>query len=201
MTAPLKPFLILASQSPRRGQLLREAGFSFRQTPPPYDDTGDSLPHLSPADETIELACRKARSVAGSFKEGLILGADTLVFCDGKRLGKPRDRAEAQHMLEQLMGRRHQVYTGICLIDAATGRSHSAWRRAEVLIHPVDAGILTDYLDRGYWAGKAGGYNLAEMTPPWRVDVSGEADCVVGLPLSAVREGLRQFGFAPPEVS
>ncbi len=118
--------LILASGSPRRAELLRQAGIRFEVSAPDVDET--LHPGEAPEAYVRRLAAAKARHVAASHPGRLVLGADTTVVVDGEVLGKPRDAADAARMLGQLSGRSHLVLTGVCLIGPAgdDARSTSA---------------------------------------------------------------------------
>ena len=110
--------LILASGSPRRRELLGKMGFAFEICTP---DVDEHVPgHAS--DIVRTLALRKGHAAAKNYSNGVIIASDTLVSLDGAPLGKPEDEADARRMLKALSGREHEVYSGVCLIDAATGR-------------------------------------------------------------------------------
>src|SRR5215469_15406352 len=112
------PKLILASGSPRRQELLREAGIDFESRSP--DICEDQNPGEAPVDYTLRLAQEKADSIARRFPQEFVLGADTIVVVDKEILGKPRDKQDAVRMLHLLSGRQHQVTTAVCVI--APGR-------------------------------------------------------------------------------
>jgi septum formation protein len=185
--------LILASSSPRRAQLLREAGYRFQQIAPPYDDSGADLTLLPPRQLAPVLAYRKAVSVSQSMNDGIVLGCDTLLSLDGRAIGKPSDAAGAHRMLQELMGRDHQVVSAVYLVDVATGREGVFTETATVTIHPVEPAALEAYIRTGRWQGKAGGYNLAELQGTWRFDVQGDPTTVIGLPIRRLLEELKDF--------
>ena len=121
--------ILLASASPRRAELLRRMGVPFSVRPAQVDEEVSGEPEAC----VRALARRKAEDVAARAGRGRVLAADTLVFLDGKALGKPRDGREAAQMLAALSGRAHEVLTGMCLLDAETG---ARWERCDrAVIH------------------------------------------------------------------
>ena len=187
------PRLILASTSPRRAELLRRAAIPFDIIAPPFDESSHRPRSDHPADIALELAVLKARSVAASLHEGLILGCDTLAELDGRPIDKPADRADAERILRALLGRTHRVVTAVCLIDAATARTVTLTDAADVEMGEIDEAALAAYLDSGDWRGKAGGYNLDQMTGRWPITVAGDPATVVGLPMQRLIPLLRRI--------
>lgn len=192
---PAVPRLILASQSPRRAQLLREAGFVFEQRNPPFADPDQPDPHHDPAAFVAELALRKAQSLRQTLPAGeavVILSADTVcVDAEGNLLGKPRDRADAERMLRLLMGGHQRVLTGVAILGASGAAAHFA-DEAMVRCRPVTEAQLEAALDAGGWRGKAGGYNLFDLQAAgWPLAVEGDPTTVVGLPMGRVVPLLR----------
>ncbi|QNN25277.1 septum formation protein Maf [Planctomycetales bacterium ZRK34] len=185
--------LILASASPRRAKLLREAGFEFEQMNPPFDDTQAELPGMSPEDAAKILAWRKAISASEHLEDDLVLGADTLLSVDGRIVGKPADADEARAMLRELIGRSHEVITGVCLLDVETGHQEMFTDTAAVQIGELDEATFEAYLTNEAWRGKAGGYNLAELREAWPIQVDGDADTVIGLPMQKLTPMLREY--------
>jgi tetraacyldisaccharide 4'-kinase len=213
---PTLPPLVLASRSPRRAGLLREAGFDFITLDPPFNDPADPSGQAATldadaADQARALAQAKAHSLlrdgglwrrlpAGSVRgTALILAADTIVVDGaGRRLGQPTDRDEAAAMLDRLIDAEHVVVTGVCLLEAAPAgvvRQASWSDTTRVRIGPVDQSTLAAYLDSGDWRGKAGAYNLGELQDRWPFEiVAGEPTTVVGLPMDRLRQALATWG-------
>ncbi|MCC7203532.1 MAG: Maf family protein [Phycisphaeraceae bacterium] len=221
---PQWPHVLLASRSPRRASLLAEAGVPFTQIDPPFADppspaseAGDAIAHA------IELAGQKAESclkgtgyrVRG--KENplpptpypvprtllvVLIAADTIVVNpDGLLLGQPQGIDEARTMLKSLLGREHQVVTGVMLIalrDGVETRRLSLADVARVTLGPVSPTELDAFLEQGRWRGKAGGYNLAELEGRWPVKVQGDPGTVVGLPMRRILPILREWGDGSP---
>lgn len=182
----LRP-LILASQSPQRRRLLKELRVPFRIVRP---NIRERMLGKSPRDIVMKLAMRKARSVAKKHPHALILGADTVVACRGRMIGKPKNRKDALGILSVLNGRWQRVYTGIALIDSNSGK---AWK--SVAVSRVKARKLGDDALRrlaGKHLDKAGAYALQDHGDPFVEEVVGPTDNVVGLPLSTVRDLMRK---------
>lgn len=186
------PPLILASQSPRRSQLLREAGLSFEQRSPPFTDPDQPPEHLR-GDEAeayaAGLASQKASSLAAQTGGPCtILSADTICVDDaGGLVGKPVDRDHALAMLRSFVNRSHRVITGVALlvIDAHGARVIDSFAdTATVWFGPITDAQLHEYLATGDWRGKAGGYNLFDrQAGGWPIRVEGDPATVVGLPM------------------
>lgn len=179
--------LVLASASPQRRRLLRELGVPFRVV---ASRVAEETRERDPRRMVVDLALRKARSVARRRPRALILGADTIVWCAGRILLKPLDRADARRILGRINGRWHRVYTGVALVDAASGRE---W--TDVAVSRVKARRLEgSELDRlaGKHLDKAGAYAVQDSQDPLIEKVEGAFDNVVGLPLASVRRLLKR---------
>lgn len=190
-----KPF-ILASSSPRRRRMLREAGFNFEVLPPAGDDDSARDHDLAPADLALALAISKAASVAQARPADLILAADTLVVAEEMILGKPSLPGEASAMLEVLSGRSHQVVTGFCLTrDGQVLHQEAVRTRVEFRAlspNEIEAYVATDSpLD------KAGAYGIQDLGGGLVKAVEGSYTNVVGLPLAEVIEALALWGVEP----
>jgi septum formation protein len=173
--------LVLASQSPRRAEILRNAGLEFVVRVTPVDET--PLEGEKPEHYVQRLAERKARAVEADASE-TVLGADTTVVIDGEMLGKPANAADARRMLERLSGRRHEVMTGIAIRrgDSVT----SDWSVTSVWFAPMTAREIADYVDSGEPMDKAGAYAIQGLASKFVEKVEGCYFNVVGLPMSLV---------------
>jgi len=187
--------LVLASTSPRRRKLLERLGRAFRIAAPTADESAP--PGLPPHRIAEEIAARKAASVAAAGEDALVLAADTLVAVDGSIIGKPRDRADAIAILERLCRRAHDVITGLCLIDAATGERRVASERTRVTMRPMTRAQIEAYVDSGEAMGKAGAYAIQETGDRFVQRVEGSFSNVVGLPLELLARLLDEM--EPPE--
>jgi len=184
--------IILASRSPRRLALLRDAGFDVIGVRPSYDDPPE--PTGSGDAETIatRLALRKAESIPfttiAAYRHAMcLIAADTItVDREGRLLGTPRTEDQARDMLRSLSGGSHSVVTGVCVRWLADGSLAQFADRAEVLIHRLDDATIDAHVASGAWRGKAGGYNLSEQRDRWRIRVVGDPSTVVGLPMQRV---------------
>jgi septum formation protein len=178
--------LILASASPRRAELLRAAGFAFDTIATNVDES--ILAGESPARYVRRLAAEK--SAAASLADRIILGADTAVVVDGEILGKPRDDDDARRMLERLSGRRHEVLTGISLRRNAceVGRVETT----TVCFAELSADVLAWYVASGEGRDKAGSYAIQGLASRFVTRIEGSYSNVVGLPVAAVVELLRE---------
>lgn len=185
--------IYLASTSPRRAKLLREAGIAFEAIAPPFDDAVIDLGPVAPHRAAEMLAYAKATAVGDTLAGGIVIGSDTVLAHKGRTIGKPRDRADAHAMLRSLFGTSHEVITGVAICDAATDRCTLFHDRSTVVIQPPPEGQLRAYLDAGEWRGKAGGYNLAELEDRWRFEVTGDPTTVVGLPMRMLVDRLASF--------
>ncbi len=179
--------LVLASASPQRRQLLRLLRLPFTIIP---SKISEASTETNPRKLVSELALRKARAVAEKTPDALVLGADTIVVYRGKIIVKPTSLKDSARILNMLNGHVHRVYTGVALIDGATGR---AWK--EVAVSKVRARRLPlKELQRfvGKHMDKAGAYAVQDRKDPFVEKITGPRDNVIGLPLGSVRRLLRR---------
>ena len=181
--------LILASASPRRERLLREAGWTFEIEASDVHEGVDSSWLAREAAEA--LAERKARAVARSHvgEHCLVMGADTIVVLgegeDECLLGKPEGEAQALQMLESLSGTRHRVVTGVSVVRTRDGVVRTAHEQTWVTMRPIRPAEAEAYVDTGEWRGKAGGYAIQETADAFVENLEGGGfDNVVGLPVA-----------------
>ena len=182
--------LILASGSPRRRELLARMGYAFEICTPDVDEhvTGHAR------DIVYALAQRKARAAAANYSSGVIVASDTLVSLDGVPLGKPADAAEARRMLMALSGREHEVFTGVCVLDAASGRCETRSVRTGVTFREIAPEEIDAYIATGEPMDKAGAYAIQGGAGRFVQALDGEFENVMGFPVEEVREMLAQFG-------
>jgi len=184
------PMLVLASASPRRQELLRNAGITFEVQP--ADIPEDALPGEAAKDCAERLAREKALAVARQRPHDFVLGADTVVVVDGQLLGKPCDAADAARMLRLLSGREHQVITGVCLV--VSGQSSVASETTLVTVSEITDKDIADYVASGEPMDKAGAYAIQGIASRWIPRIEGDYSNVVGLPVALVCRMLRQAG-------
>lgn len=187
----MKPRLILASESPRRKQLLEGAGYEFEVEPAGIDEP-EPNGEMSPWAYAAHLAWRKAAEVARRRSTGLILGADTICVVDGEILNKPLDRADADRMLRLQEGRNTHVISGICLYRADRHEWVGAVEVSVVQFRPLDDQDRLAYLDSERWQGKSGGYGVQDEDPFVAV-ARGSFSNVVGLPLERLEALLQTY--------
>jgi septum formation protein len=180
--------LVLASASPRRQELLRNAGISFTVQPADVDET--PLPGELPRECAERLARDKALAVWRLRPQDVVLGADTIVVVDEAILGKPIDPADAARMLRQLSGRVHRVITGVCVVEAAgTGENRELRTASEttlVTMNDLSDDEIRDYVATGEPMDKAGAYAIQGMASRWIPRIEGDYSNVVGLPVALV---------------
>jgi septum formation protein len=204
--------LVLASASPRRQELLRNAGIPFTVQPADIDET--PLANEAPRDCAERLAREKALAVWRTRPQDLVLGADTIVVVDEIILGKPVDAADAVHMLRMLSGRVHKVITGVCLVKAVASdqlpvaskaASHSderlktedgeqriASETTLVTVSELSEDEIRAYVGTGEPMDKAGAYAIQGMASQWIPRIEGDYTNVVGLPIALVYRMLNE---------
>lgn len=189
--------LILASQSPRRSALLREAGIAFEAVSPKCEEPCVEDWPFSPHEFAQSTSYLKVRSISDDWPDRVILGADTVVALDGKLFGKAADRDDARRILEALTGVTQDVITGITLYEPSTGRRFIDHAATKVTMREMSDEELKAYLDSGEWAGKAGAYGIQGTADRFVTRTEGSFSNVVGLPVEMVVEALSTFGIEP----
>lgn len=187
----MKPTLILASASPRRRQLLAEAGYAFEIDPSDIDEPEPAAGTL-PCQYAADLAWRKAMTVARRREKGLILAADTVCAVESHILNKPLDQADALRMIRLQEGHDTDVITGLCLYRAGYHEWIGAVERSVVRFRPLSDVERADYLESKRWVGKSGSYGVQDNDPFVSV-VRGSFSNVVGLPMERLALLLRTY--------
>ena len=183
--------LILASQSPRRQQLMKDAGYTFEIR---VKDTAENYPEaLQGGDIALYIANAKAAAFKGELAPNeLLITADTIVWLDGQALGKPIDRNDALSMLERLSGKMHRVFTGVCLSNC--DRSQSFVSMSEVYLKKLTRQEIDYYIDTYKPYDKAGSYGAQDWLGLVGIEkIHGSYFNVMGLPVKEVYEALLQF--------
>jgi septum formation protein len=194
--------IILASASPRRSELLRQAGFAFTVIPSRGEE---AITTSHPAEVVEELSLQKAKEVAGRILEGtesvkdfsVVIGADTVVAADHRILGKPADHSDARRMIEMLQGNVHQVYTGVTLIvkDAEGNiRTATFHERTDVDVCEMTKEEIEAYIDTEEPYDKAGAYGIQGSFGIYIRGIRGCYYNVVGLPISRLYHELKNAG-------
>jgi septum formation protein len=192
MTTSVNTQLILASQSPRRRQLLVEHGFDFTVKAPSDDVERGICSSCSPEDTVLEGAFLKARAIAKTVSSGLILSADTIAECRGEILGKPTDRDHAEKMLRLMSGKVHRVLTGVCLWERPANRRTCFLEQTVLRMDELSDDQLKAILDTDNWVGKAGGFGYQDGLD-WLHVESGLESNVVGLPVEKLKGWIAKF--------
>jgi len=174
--------LVLASASPRRKDLLEQIGLRFIQQAGAADESWPEGMGLG--DGIAEIALRKACSVAEHFGDAVVLGADTAVIVDGEPLGKPVSEDDAVSMLKRIVGRTHEVVTGIAFVDTRLGQQRVDAEQTEVTMRDAEESELRSYVSTGEPMDKAGAYGIQGLGAGLVTRIGGCYFNVVGLPLS-----------------
>lgn len=185
--------IILASASPRRRELLEQIGLKFEVIPSHAKET---ITKELPGEVVEELSLQKAQDVAGQITDGIIIGSDTIVWQNGRIMGKPRDRAQAYEMLRSLQGNVHSVFTGVTvIIKENTGQEQHHTFHCETKVHvcPMTDDEITTYIDTGEPMDKAGAYGIQGRFAAWVEAIEGDYNTVVGLPVCALWQVLKEY--------
>ena len=186
--------IVLASTSPRRYQLLSLLNLPFLMVSPNGSEV--LAEGRAPADEALFQARRKAASLGARFPEAVRIGSDTLISLDGAKIGKPRDVNDARDILRRLRGCTHEVVTAVAVMKGR--RTFEAVETAQVRMRDFSDQELEAYLGTGDSLDKAGAYSVQGLGRSLIAWLEGDYPTVVGLPLRALAEGLRQFGVEAP---
>ena len=181
--------VILASGSPRRKELLGLIFEQFAVIPSSADET--LAPDTAPDEAVKELAQRKAADIAASHQDDLVIGADTVVYCDGEILGKPADPKDAERMLRLLSGKTHSVFTGVCLLKGGEKRVFA--EETKVTFYPLSDEDIAHYIASGEPFDKAGAYGIQGKGTLLVKKIDGDFFNVVGLPTGRLARALRRF--------
>jgi len=186
--------LILASSSPRRRQLLTEAGYSFTVAPPSEaaERVSEGDAGLPAAELVAKLAVQKAEDVARRTERGIVIACDTVAECQGDILGKPAGRDDARRMLKLLRGQEHRVYSGLCLWRRPDDPQRLQIDVTKLVMDPISDEQLEQYLDSRQWEGKAGAFGYQDGLD-WVHVVEGSESNVVGLPMELLAEMLSEL--------
>lgn len=188
--------LILASESPRRKQLLKEAGFSFDVVSVKVSEIPDK--NLNATEQILDIARRKARAAFAHLKssklqEFTLISADTEVIHEGQLQGKPADKDDAFKMLSRLSGKMHLVQTGVCVIDSTTGKELSQIETTKVFFKSLTDQEIWTYIESGEPMDKAGAYGIQGLGGKFVEKYEGPFDNVVGLPVQLVKDLLAKI--------
>ncbi len=181
---------IVASASPRRREILENAGYTFEIIPSDADETVEE--GLSPEETVCELSRRKALSVLSANPDAVVFGCDTVVALDGQILGKPENDEDAKRMLRTLSGRRHTVSTGVCIADGNNIKTF--FNTTQVEFYPLSEETVESYVCTGECSDKAGAYGIQGYGRVLVKEIKGDYFSVMGLPVSETARVLKEFG-------
>jgi len=187
--------LILASASPRRQSLLRDAGYEF-EVDTAEGDEAVYPPGMLPAQVATYLAEAKGKAVSARHPDDVVLAADTVVAFGDQLLGKPADATAAKKMLQLLSGTTHIVITGVCIMHAAAKLSRTAKAMSAVRMRVLAPSEIDQYVASNAWQGKAGGYGIQDPDP-FVIRQAGSHTNIVGLPMTLTKQMLAEAGIVP----
>ena len=185
--------LILASNSPRRRELLEQIGVEFEVIP---SNAEEKVTKQEPSEVVEELSRQKAEDIAASVEDGIVLGADTVVCQDGQIMGKPKDEADAKQMLQKLQGEEHSVYTGVTILvkeNGAVQHVQTFSQETKVYVYEMTDEEIDRYIATGEPMDKAGAYGIQGRFAAYVDGIEGDYNNVVGLPVSAVWQELKEL--------
>jgi septum formation protein len=188
----MKKKIILATTSPRRHGLAQIMGLDFEIAPSDYEE--DMSKKMKPRDMTIAFAYGKASDVAKRFKEGIVIGVDTIVVFKGKNLGKPKSDDDAFKMLKSFSGKKQQVYSGVCLIDCKTGKTIKDYEVTEVYFNKMNDNEIKRYIATGEHRDKAGAYGIQGLSAIFIKKINGCYFNVMGFPIYNIYRNLGKLG-------
>jgi septum formation protein len=187
-----KRTIILASSSPRRKELLEKIGLAFTVDPSDYPE--DLRSDLQPEGLVKAISIGKANLVAKKYRDAVIIAADTIGVVRGKIIGKPHTEDEARLMLQSLSGKSHRVITGFTIIDSASKQMVTRSVETRVYFKPLSAEEIDHYVRTGEPLDKAGAYAIQGLGSIIVEKIIGDYYNVMGLPLNALAESLKDFG-------
>lgn len=185
--------LILASQSPRRSELLQMAGFDFRCIPSNAEENIENA--ADTAQLTMQLALQKARAVKKDRTGDVVIGSDTVVEIDGRILGKPLNRADAVSMIKMLSGRIHTVTTGVAICTDSADEVFAVCAKVE--FYDLSDGEIEAYVATGEPMDKAGAYGIQGKGALLVKGIEGDFYTVMGLPVAELARRLKNYGVVP----
>jgi len=186
--------IILASASPRRKQLLAEAGYKFSSVSPDIDESAFSAERISPCEYIRRLALAKAKNVAAKHPDCLVIGADTVVDFKGEIIGKPTDAKQAEQITKKLFGAPHKVITAVAIVRIVDGIEIVESDTTTVYPKRMTAEQIGEHIKSGSWQGKAGAYAIQEGGDEFIEKIEGSLTNVMGLPMELLQSVLAGLG-------
>jgi septum formation protein len=184
---------ILASASPRRKQLLTEAGYKFTVVKPDIDESAFPVENVKPCEYAKRLALAKAKNIAEKYPDCLVIGADTIADFEGQIIGKPADEMEAEQTTKKLFSRPHKVITGIAIVRLCDGIEINRSDTTTVYPKKLTAEQITKHIKSGTWRDKAGAYAIQENEDEFIERIEGSLTNVMGLPMELLERLLKRL--------
>jgi septum formation protein len=182
----------LASNSPRRRDMLKLMGIKFSKISADIDEIID--PKLSPIKNVTQLSEKKCREALTKIDRGIVLSADTIVVLNGKIIGKPKSKSDAKKILSQLSGKMHNVYTAFTVADKIKGRIETNYSKTRVFFRDLSKAEIIEYVDTGSPMDKAGAYGIQDDYGAVFVEkIVGCYYNVLGFPISKIHTVLKEF--------
>ena len=188
--------IVLASTSPRRREILALLGIPFDVIAPSYEER--ARPERPIDDEVLDFAAGKAESVARDQPQSIVIGSDTMILIDGKKIGKPGGASEAKAMLRSLSGKTHRIFTSVAILDGAGGPGLRTVEKVSVKMRDYSEGEVDLYLAAGESLDKAGAYSIQGRGRGLIEAIDGDYLAAVGLPLRPIAGYLNSRGIAVP---
>ena len=184
---------ILASASPRRKQLLTEAGYKFMIVRPDIDELAFSTKDVEPCEYAEQLALAKAKNIAEKHPERLVIAADTIAYFEGEIIGKPADRTDAEQITKKLFSKPHKVITGIAIVRLRDGIEINQSDTTTVYPKKLTPEQIAEHIKNGTWRDKAGAYAIQENGDEFIERIEGSLTNVMGLPMELLERLLKRF--------
>ena len=188
------PLIILASTSPRRRQLLAEAGYKFRVVEPEVDEPAFETEGVNPCEYARRLALAKAKSVAGQFADCIVIGADTVGDFEGEIIGKPADAEDAERITRMLFSSPHRVITAVAIVKVKDNIEIVESDVTTVYPKKVSEQQIAEHIKGGSWEGKAGAYAIQEMGDEFVERIEGSLTNVMGMPMELLERLVGSVG-------
>jgi septum formation protein len=185
--------IVLASASPRRRQLLAEAGYKFVTVVPTIDESAFPAESSKACEYAKQLALAKAKDVAAKYPDSLVIGADTVVDFDGEIIGKPADAKEAEQITKKLFSRPHKVITGVAIVRLSDDSQLTESDTTIVYPKKLTAEQIAGHIKSGSWRDKAGAYAIKETGDEFVERIEGSLTNVMGLPMELLQRLLKRF--------
>jgi septum formation protein len=183
----------LASASPRRRQLLAEAGYKFKVVPSDIDESAFPITGVSASEHAKRLALAKAKDIAKKFPDYLVISADTVVDFNGEIIGKPKDAKEAEQITKKLFSAPHKVITGVAIVRLKDGTELSETDTTTVYPKKLTAEQIAKHIKGDSWQGKAGAYAIKEKGDEFVERIEGSLTNVMGLPIELLQRLLKRL--------